>query len=158
MVVVDPVAAQQSHELGEAAQDKLERLYQVDPEPAGATIEMIAAASGSPVPAVDRWFEQRRARAERQVAGEGMGEADEILIEGSEVGLEDLARANRALMSGRGSDSDSDSDSEIGPEPEPELQPEPEQQALPTPDFNGRWVLAETVGMEPFLVALDIGY
>ena len=40
----------------------------------------------------------------------------------------------------------------------PELQPEPEPQALPTPDFNGRWVLAETIGMEPFLVALDVGY
>ena len=37
-------------------------------------------------------------RAERE---EALGEADESLSEGSEIGVEDLARVNRALMSDR---------------------------------------------------------
>ena len=168
--MVDPVAAATSQrrgemepqQLGQAAMAQLERLYQVDPAPSAATLEMMAAASGSPVHSVDRWFQQRRLQGELQVAVDEVDEVDESLSDSSEVGVEDLARVNRALLRDL-SDWEtptSDSDSDPRPEPEPEPPPEPSPERLPpspTPDFNGRWVLAETVGMEAFLTALGLG-
>jgi hypothetical protein len=175
MVVVDPVAAgtagrgsaatpaaadgSQQRQLGQAAEAKMERLYVVEPSPCAATLEMLAAASNSPVPVVDRWFQRRRAREEHETAVRR--ELDASLDSDGAAGVEDLARVNRALMQQEGlSDSDSELEQpELEPEPEPEPEPPaPVLSAEETPDFSGRWVLAETVGMEGFLTALDIGY
>ena len=174
-------------ELAPHAVDKLERMFvEVSQEPDAATLEMLAAASGSPLPAVDGWFQRRREREASMTPRLPSVDLDAALENEDVDNIAAVNRALRAESTDRLSISDA-SDSTVSglstvseaaaadgaapppppPPPEPEAlleQPEPqpeepqEPEPEPEPDFSGTWMLAENLDMEDFLKALDLGW